>query len=153
MHKPWRAGVLICADAWNPALVHLANLHGMTLFLNPVASAEGAVGGEFSNPDGWARTVEFYAMIYGVPVVFANFAGTEDGARFWGGSRIVDPYGNLLASAGDSETFIQAEFDYEDLKLARYRLPTLRDSNMDLVLRELNRLSWQIGIPKESRRV
>jgi predicted amidohydrolase len=128
-------------------------MHGMTLLLNPVASAEGAVGGEFSNPAGWRKAVDFYSMIYGVPTVFANFAGTEAGARFWGGSRIVDPYGQTLTEAGPEESFIHAELDYEDVKRARYRLPTLRDSNLDLVMRELNRLSWRIGIPEESRKV
>jgi predicted amidohydrolase len=153
VHKPWRAGVLICADSWNPALVDLANMHGMTLFLNPVASAQGAVGGQFSNPAGWRTAVDFYAMIYGVPTGFANFAGSERGAKFWGGSRIVDSYGSTLIEAGAEECFVQAELDYEDVKRARYRLPTLRDSNLDLVLRELNRLSWRIGIPEESRKL
>src|SRR3546814_15048977 len=39
---PWYAGVLICADLWNPALVHLAMLHGASVLLAPVNSAVGA---------------------------------------------------------------------------------------------------------------
>ena len=149
----WRAGALICADCWNPALVHLAAVQGATLLLLPVASALDAVGGEFSNPLGWQRVLDFYAMVYGMPLAMANFAGDQDGARFWGGSRILDPYGNCLAQAGDQEELIFAELDFQAVLTARYHLPTLRDSNLDLVYRELGRLTWQVGVPPESRRV
>ncbi|MFP3345508.1 NAD+ synthetase, partial [Halomonas sp. SIMBA_159] len=58
----WSAGLLVCADIWNPALVHLAALQGATVLLSPVASAVEAVGGEFSNPEGWDTALRFYAM-------------------------------------------------------------------------------------------
>ncbi|MGF1629082.1 MAG: nitrilase-related carbon-nitrogen hydrolase [Kiloniellaceae bacterium] len=149
----WRAGTLICADSWNPALVHLAAVQGATLLLMPVASALGVVGGEFSNPIGWQRALDFYAMVYGMPLAMANFAGNQNGAQFWGGSRVLDPYGNCLAQAGDGEDLIFAELDFQAVLTARYHLPTLRDSNLDLIYRELGRLTWQVGVPPESRRV
>lgn len=149
----WRAGTLICADSWNPALVHLAAVQGATLLLLPVASALGVVGGEFSNPVGWQRALDFYAMVYGMPLAMANFAGEQAGARFWGGSRVLDPYGNTLAQAGEGEDLIFAELDFRTVLTARYHLPTLRDSNLDLIYRELGRLTWQVGVPPESRRV
>ena len=70
-----------------------------------------------------------------------------------GGSRILDPFGQTLAEAGVDETLLVADLDYEAVKRARYRLPTLRDSNLDLIRRELNRLSAQVGVPPESRRL
>ncbi|WP_119165895.1 nitrilase-related carbon-nitrogen hydrolase [Algihabitans albus] len=153
LDRCWRAGVLICADSWNPALTHLAMVHGTTLLMVPIASAENAVDGTFSNPRGWDLAMQFYAMIYGVPILMANHARGQSGPDFWGGSRIVDPFGQTLAAAQEGEDLLIADLDYEAVKRARYRLPTLRDSNLDLVLRELNRLSWQIGIPEESRTV
>jgi predicted amidohydrolase len=148
----WRAATLICADCWNPALVHLAAVQGATLLLLPVASALDVVGGEFSNPLGWQRALDFYAMVYGMPLAMANFAGEQNGARFWGGSRILDPYGNALAQAGDGEELIFAALDFQAVLTARYHLPTLRDSNLDLIYRELGRLTWQVGVPPESRK-
>jgi N-carbamoylputrescine amidase len=153
MGPRWRAGTLICADSWNPALVHLAAVQGATLLLLPVASALGVVGGEFSNPVGWQRALDFYAMVYGMPLAMANFAGEQAGAVFWGGSRVHDPYGNCLAQAGDGEELIFAELDFQAVLTARYHLPTLRDSNLDLIYRELGRLTWQVGVPPESRRL
>ena len=149
----WRAGTLICADCWNPALVHLAAVQGATLLLLPVASALDVVGGEFDNPRGWQRVLDFYAMVYGMPLAMANFAGVQDGATFWGGSRILDPFGKSLAQAEDKEALIHAELDFQAVLAARYHLPTLRDSNLDLVYRELGRLTWQVGVPPESRRI
>jgi len=149
----WKVGTLICSDAWNPALVHLAAVHGTTLMLLPIASTTSAVDGNFSNPHGWSLTAEFYSMIYGFPVLMANHAAGESGMDFWGGSRILDPYGGIVSIAGESEELLVGEISYMDIKKARYRLPTLRDSNLDLLIRELHRLSQQIGIPEESRLV
>lgn len=145
---PWTAATLICADLWNPALVHLAMVHGATVLLAPVNSAVEAVGGEFSNPHGWKLTTDFYAMMYGMPILMANRVGVESGARFWGGSRIVDPYGKLLAEADTgSEFLIQATLDYHDVRHARFQLPTVRDSNLNLVHREIERLASHVGVP------
>lgn len=144
----WRPCPLICADAWNPALVHLAALHGATLLVVPINSAKDAVSSEFSNPDGWDLVGRFYAMIYGLPFLMANRIGTEAGLTFWGGSRIIDPFGSVLAEAdGQSEMLIEAELDYREVRKARIQLPTVRDSNLGLVHREIGRLQAMIGVP------
>jgi len=144
---PWRGGLLICADVWNPALVWLAALHGATCLFVPISSAVEAVGAEFDNPGGWDTTICYCAMMYGMPVLMANRVGVEDDLHFWGGSRILDPFGRELARAQDEEQLIIAKLDYEDLRRARYLLPTVRDSNLGLVVRETNRLSENLGVP------
>lgn len=143
----WRAGLLICADVWNPALTHLAFLHGATLLITPVSSGVEAVGAEFDNPGGWALTMRFYAMMYGAPAILANRIGVERGLNFWGGSRIVDPFGKELAVAGDGEELITAELSYDRVREARRLLPTVRDSNLSLVMRETARLVDRLGVP------
>lgn len=144
---PWLGSALICADLWNPALVHLAMVHGTTLLLAPINSATHAVSSEFSNPRGWKLTVEFYAMIYGMPILMANRVGEEHDARFWGGSCIVDPYGELIAEAGTEAEMLSAELDYDAVRRARFQLPTVRDSNLNLVHREIERLASNLGVP------
>ena len=137
----WRASVLICADTWNPALVHLAAARGATLLLAPISSAQDAVGAEFDNPGGWETNVRFHAMTYGMPVAMANRVGKEGDLTFWGGSRILDPFGRMLAgAAGDGEELVRAELDFEQVRRARYLLPTVRDANLPLVHREIERL-------------
>lgn len=143
----WHASLLICADVWNPALTHLAFLHGATLLICPISSGVEAVGPDFDNPGGWALTARFYAMMYGAPVIMANRTGAEHDLHFWGGSRIVDPFGRELAVAGEGEGMIEAELDYDVLRRARHLLPTVRDSNVSLVLRETARLIDKLGVP------
>jgi N-carbamoylputrescine amidase len=143
----WTAGLLICADLWNPALTHLAFLHGASLLISPVSSGVEAVGIDFDNPGGWALTIRFYAMMYGAPVIMANRTGTERDLTFWGGSRIVDPFGRELAVAGKEAGLITADLDFGQVRKARHLLPTVRDSNIGLVHRETTRLIEVIGVP------
>lgn len=151
--RRWRAATLICYDAWNPALVHIAALHGATILLLPVSSAKEAVGAEFDNPANWKTACRYTAMVYGMPVVFVNRVGKEQGLTFWGGSSAVSPYGHTLAEAGtEDEELVTVSLDYDAVRTARTLLPTVRDSNLDLVVREINRLQSTLGVPDQVRR-
>jgi N-carbamoylputrescine amidase len=143
---PWTASVLICADAWNPALVYLAALAGATFLIVPIASARAAVSIEFSNPRAWETALSFYGMMYGMPVVMANHCGSREGEEYWGQSRIVDAHGKVLSMAGAHEELVVAELSYEEIRQARFQLPTVRDSNLDLIHREIERLDNRIGV-------
>ena len=147
----WRYAILICADAWNPALVHLAAMNGATLLSVPISSSINAVEGEFSNPNGWDLAVRFYAMMYGMPVVMTNRVGTEGSNHFWGGSAIIDAHGRIVTQAGDEATLLTAELNYSQVREARFHLPTVRDSNFALIQREVNRLSEVLGVPESVR--
>ncbi|MFQ5660126.1 MAG: nitrilase-related carbon-nitrogen hydrolase [Gammaproteobacteria bacterium] len=147
LDEVWRAGLLICSDIWNPALTHLAFLRGATLMITPVSSAVEAVPPKFDNPSGWALAIRFYAMIYGAPCIMVNRTGVEKDLTFWGGSRIIDPFGNEVAVAGSGEELIMAELDFDQVRKARYQLPTVRDSNIALVHLETSRLIENLGVP------
>jgi len=137
----WRIAPMICADTWNPPLVHLAAARGATLLAVAVSSALEAVGAEFDNPSGWDINLRFHALTYGLPIVMANRVGTEDDLTFWGGSRIVGPFGRVLAQAGDArEQLVRARIATIDVQRARTLLPTMRDANLPLLAAELGRL-------------
>ena len=148
----WRAATLICNDLWNPALVSLAALHGATLLLAPVSSAREAVGAEFDNPGGWEVACRYTAMVYGLPMLFANRVGREGGLTFWGGSRVVDAFGATAVQAGGEAGLSVARLDYGQVRRARMLLPTVRDSNLDLLVRETVRLQRTLGVPEVVRR-
>ena len=148
----FNASVLICSDMWNPGLVHLAALHGATLLLVPTNSSIDAISGDDSKPGRWDTFLRHYSTIYGMPIAFANRIGTEEGFTFWGGSRIFDAFGNILAAATrDEERMLSAELRYEDVSRARFELPTVRDSNLGLIHREIERLAARMGVPEEFR--
>lgn len=145
---PWRGSILICADLWNPALVYLAALHGTTILMAPTSSALDSVSSEFSNLRGWDLATRYYAMMYGMPILLGNRVGVEGDMQFWGGSQVIDPFGNPIATAeNESEQLIVADLDYELVRRARHQLPTVRDSNLALVAREIRRTEEYSGIP------
>jgi predicted amidohydrolase len=66
----------------------------------------------------------------------ANRVGSEETMTFWGGSRILDPFGQTVAqAAGDEECLVIGELDYEAVRRARFLLPTVRDARA-FVLRQ-----------------
>jgi predicted amidohydrolase len=129
----WQAATLICADSWNPAIAWLAAIKQPDLLIQPIASARGAVGGEFDNPANWTINLQHTAMTYGLPLVMCNHCGSRGGAEFWGGSRILDAFGRELARAGEGEATIYAEIELNDAHTARSLLPTIRDADPQLV--------------------
>lgn len=132
--KPdWPAATLICADLWNPGLVHAVMLRRPSLLLAPINSALGVVSEDFSNPDGWALNLRFYAMTYGTPLIMANRCDLELDAKFWGGSRILGPRGEILAQAGEADELICAELELAQIAKARFELPTIRDADTTLI--------------------
>ncbi len=147
LNDDWQMGLLICADLYNPALVHLSFLHGATFLVAPISSGREAVDEAFDNPLSWATTIQFYAMMYGAPVVMTNRTGQEGDLTFWGGARILDSHGRVLAQGGSDDELIHARLDYADVRSARAMLPTVRDSNISLVQRETSRLIERLGVP------
>ncbi|UTV28623.1 nitrilase-related carbon-nitrogen hydrolase [Photobacterium atrarenae] len=130
----WLTHTLICADLWNPALPHLAMLDKPSLLLAPVNSAADIVSDEFSNPQGWTTNTDFISMTYGVPLLMANSCAREGNSQFWGGSRIMDAFGNCIAQAGGEEALISGVVRLADTREARFQLPTIRDADNRLVL-------------------
>jgi N-carbamoylputrescine amidase len=139
--RGWRACTLVCADLWNPALVHIAACGGASLLLVPISSSVEAVGEDFDNPRGWQVALDFYAMMYGLPIVMANRVGPEGEFTAWGGSRVLDPSGRTIARAADGDDLIVATLSLADVAAAQTRLPTVRDSDPALVRAEFERLA------------
>ncbi|MCW4151511.1 ABC transporter permease subunit [Halomonas sp. 18H] len=114
----------------DPALREAARGIGMS---QNQRSASGIVSDDFSNEQNWALNVRFYAMTYGTPVIMANRYGPEGASHFWGGSRILGPGGELLATADDRETLVAAHLSRTAIAKARFELPTHRDADTPLV--------------------
>ena len=60
-------------------------------------------------------------------LISSNCVGHSRGERFLGHSSVVDPWGVLLASAGDFEAIVRAQIDLELLNQARSDFPALAD--------------------------
>lgn len=133
------AGLLICADVWNPGLVNLVAMHGAKLLIVPINSSDSTE--YFDTQSNWRLTMEFYSFIYGMPTIMVNRVGGEKNARYWGRSTVHDAFGKLIAEApAYEETLLVTSINWQSVKRARFALPTLRDANFSLTLREMKRL-------------
>lgn len=60
-------------------------------------------------------------------LVSSNSVGMNGGSQFVGHSMMVNPWGIILASAGDEEVVLRAELDLSEVRSARERFPALAD--------------------------
>lgn len=123
--------ILICNDAWHPALVELAVRRGAEVLVVPANSARNAL---VDNLSSWRDITRFYARLLQVFVVFVNRVGVDGGFSFWGGSHVVDFDGAVVAEAPeDVEAVVLADLDREALRHRRRELPLLDDPRLELL--------------------
>ena len=97
-----RLALLICEDLWHPSTIYLAALDGALAVLCPSASPlRGIVDAQAQDDNAryWEMINRTYAETYSLFMIYGNRCGFEDGVGFWGGSEIVDPFGQRLAKA------------------------------------------------------
>lgn len=138
-----RAGSLICEDAWHPSAAWLLALEGAeVLFVQSSGPTRGARKGRGVTSVGvWNDLVRVTAQFQTAFVVYVNRVGYEDGLNFGGGSIAVDPFGRTVVSLGPIDPGLAvAELDADVLRRARTAYPLLRDENLDLAWRELDRI-------------
>ncbi|MBO0802352.1 MAG: amidohydrolase [Nocardiopsaceae bacterium] len=136
-----RAATLICNDAWQSPLPWLVAQDGAEVLLIPTSSATEFGLESLDTIDYWNELLRFIARMQQCWVVFCNRVGTDAGARFWGGSRILDPQGHVVAEAPLWEpTLLMAEIDVAAAGRRRRELPLLADARLGLLAHELARL-------------
>lgn len=141
-----RLATLICADAWQLVLPWLAVQDGAELLLIPANSAEGPDRRRCDVTDYWDGLLPTLARMLQCWVVFVNRVGEEAGYRFWGGSRIVDPDGTVVAQAALWQPdLVLADVDVSSARRRRRELPLLGEARLGLLSRELDRLVVEGG--------
>lgn len=137
------AGILICEDAWHPALPWLLAQQGAeVLFVLSSGPTRGARPGRgVTSVAVWHDLLRVTAQFQTAWVVYVNRVGYEDGLNFGGGSSVMDPFGRAHATLSSLDPdFVVAELDGEILRRARTAYPLLRDEDLELVARELARI-------------
>lgn len=161
----------ICNDVWHPSLPYLGVTRKADIFVTIFNSAEQSMGDEFSNIETWSIINTFYARVFGIYNVCANRVGEETfpnrrepsgkeservraaagedlpkedlNHRFWGGSEIVNPYGQTMVKAALYEPDqIFGEISRELLRKKRILLPYLRNDDPYFTHRELERILY-----------
>jgi predicted amidohydrolase len=139
-----RLTMLICEDLWHPSTIYLAALDGALAVLCPSASPlRGIVDAQAQDDNAryWEMINRAYAETYSLFMIYGNRCGFEDGVGFWGGSEIIDPFGERLAKADYyDEGFLVTEISMESVRRKRTMSPLLRDEDLDLTINELMRI-------------
>jgi N-carbamoylputrescine amidase len=142
--RVWRTryasiGVLICWDQWYPEAARITSLLGADILFYPTAigwhPSEKSEFGK-AQQDAWRTIQRSHAIANGVFVASPNRVGHEeepgtDGIEFFGHSFIADPFGRILAEAGQGEEILTAECDPKLIEDTRRNWPFLRDRRID----------------------
>jgi predicted amidohydrolase len=119
-----RAAVLVCNDAWQPVVPWLAVQDGAEVLYVLAASGRSLPGETIDIAGTWDDLLRTAARLLQVVVVFVNRSGVEGELRFWGGSRVLGPWGDELArAAGDGEELVVADVDLGVVEAARAEMP------------------------------
>ncbi len=141
-----RAATLICNDAWQPQLAFLATQDGAVIMLVPAASAQSMFPERYDSRDYWRGITQFYGRMYQCYVVFVNRVGEEGQLKFWGGSHVVDPWGEVIAEAKEfEEQVLTIDIDLAEVRRRRRSIPLVREARLGLIRREVDRLLEEGG--------
>jgi predicted amidohydrolase len=138
-----KVGILICEDAWHMGSSYLLFLQNADLILCPSASPGRGLDerGEVSSLRAWQSVLEALSQLFQTYVAYCNRVGVEDGMSFFGGSRVLDPFGSVAAQVeGLDPGAASAQLEDAALRRARLFAPMRRDERPELILRQLRRI-------------
>jgi predicted amidohydrolase len=117
----WRCGLSICYDLRFPELYRHYASEGASLLLVPSDFTQR------TGRDHWHTLLRARAIENLCYVVAPNQCGTNPrtGVASFGHSLVVDPWGNILAEAGETDAALHARLEPDRLDAARHALPAL----------------------------
>lgn len=133
-------GMLVCEDMWHISLPYTQAMKGAKIIFGIAASPTrmGINSTEFKNYEINSEQHKTFARLLSLYFVFTNRVGYEDGVNFWGGSEIIDPFGNIVAAGKIfEEELIYADIDMNEVRRARLSARHFLDENLDLTIKNL----------------
>lgn len=122
-------GITICYDRWFPETWRILSLSGAEIIFHTSAT-------EVNSKKVWDFVYRTRALENGVFAIIANRVGKEGDFEFFGNSMIVNPYGEIVANAGEKEdAILSAILNLEDVDRARIKWPWLRDIRPEIYQR------------------
>jgi predicted amidohydrolase len=133
-------GLAICYDLRFPELFRALSLAGAEMLALP------AVFTARTGRDHWEPLLRARAIENGAYVLAAGAcgAGGPGAIPAWGHSMVVDPWGRIVAQAGDDEAIVRAELDLDLVAAARRQIPALANRRPDALppFRDVERVGF-----------
>ena len=115
-----KIGLATCYDLRFPELFRNMVEQGAEIFL--ICSAW-----PYPRLEHWLMLNRVRALENQCFLMCSNSVGLNQGIQFVGHSMVIDPWGTILAGAGDKETIVKTEINSADLQTARQQFPALAD--------------------------
>lgn len=138
-----KIGTLICWDQWYPEAARITALKGADILFYPTAIGTLSTEGKKEQKeyqDAWETIQRSHAIANGCFVASVNRVGKESGSKFWGGSFVAGPFGQVLNKAGSKEEILITEIDLDQIEKQRKSWPFFRDRRIDLYKPILKRM-------------
>jgi predicted amidohydrolase len=113
-------GLTVCYDLRFPELFRILAVRGARVLSLPSAFT-AVTGAAHWDTLVRARAIENQAFVVAADQIGVHPGGTES----YGGSQIVDPWGDVLVRAADEECFVAADLDLDRQDEVRASLPSL----------------------------
>lgn len=125
-------GMTTCYDLRFPELYRMLVDRGAQLFIIPAAWPKARL-------DHWRLLLQARALEDQVFVIGCNGAGDQGGTELGGHSMIIDPWGQVLAEAGDDAEILRADLDLNDVSRTRTEFPVLEHRRLQV------KTTWPAG--------
>ncbi len=114
-----RIGLGICWDEWFPEMARILTLNGAQLLVYPSAIGSEVAVPDFDSRPSWELVMRANAVTNRVFIAATNRVGKEEVINFYGGSFIVDPWGNVMTRASlRRPAIVYAELDLSEIERA-----------------------------------
>jgi N-carbamoylputrescine amidase len=113
---------LICYDQWYPEAARINAMHGAQIIFYPTAIGwfKELRRDEPFSARRWEHAMRAHASLNGIFVAAVNRVGREGDLRFWGGSFVADPFGEVVARASNSkEQVLVASLDLNRISVSQ----------------------------------
>jgi N-carbamoylputrescine amidase len=113
---------LICYDQWYPEAARINTIQGAQVIFYPTAIGwfKELKRDEPFSAKRWEDAMRAHASLNGIFVAAVNRVGREGDLRFWGGSFIADPFGEVVARASRSkEEVLVARIDLSRIRVSQ----------------------------------
>lgn len=121
-----KLGFAICYDLRFPELHRLLALKGAEIIFNP--SDFNLMTGK----DHWEVLLRARAIENGVYMIAADQYGQNAKMLAYGNSMVVNPWGTVIARAGDDEQILYVDIDLDSLADVRNRMQTLENRQSEV---------------------
>jgi len=138
-----KIGLLVCEDLWHLSLPYIVAMDGAQIIIGIATSPTRLAVNQdkFRNYEINSEQHRSFARLLSSYLIFSNRVGFEDGVNFWGGSEVVDPFGNIIVAAKlFEEDIIYAEIDLEEVRRARHQARHFLDEDLEVTMRNLKRI-------------